>query len=358
MNVDTVLQGDVLERLTDIEPESVDLVITSPPYYGLRDYGTDGQIGLEKTLHEYLDKLQQVMQGLHRVLKPTGSVFWNIDDTYAGGKAHADWSGTDRQFMSDKRRQELQFSTDKDKTVKPKSLYGVPQRFMINCIDAGWICRNQIIWCKYNSMPFSGSDRLGKKYEPIFFFTKQAKYFFDLKPIREPSQYVKESRKKNDGKQTLLTDEAPAMNNVHHKNMDAKVPGNHPHTLHKNRLDDRKYLNVPGQGKQGLAYHTHGFINGKSVNHPDGKNPGDVLNMNAVPNPTIHSATFPPALPAYIIKCACPPDGVVLDPFAGSGTTLEAAAKLGRHYLGIELNPEYCVLIDKRMDSYKSERLV
>ena len=349
-----ILQGDVLEKLATLDPDSIDCVITSPPYYGLRDYGQTNQIGLETSLREYLDKLQQVMQALRRVLKPTGSIFWNLGDTYAGGKAHADWSGTDKQFMSDKQRNKLQFSADKDKTVKPKSLYGVPQRFMIDCIDAGWVCRNVIVWHKPNGMPFSGSDRLTNKYESIFHFTKTGKYYYDLGPIREASLETKPPKQKDTAGQTQLI-KGSDDKKINHKNMNINRPNSKPHSMHAKRIQDRKWANIDGQTAHSLSKnHTGSYDqNGNNINHPDGKNPGDVWAINPIPNPSIHSATFPPMLPRKLISCACPKDGIVLDPFAGSGTTLEAAALLNRDWIGIELNPDYAEIIKERMAKYR-----
>lgn len=349
----SIMQGDVLENLAKLPNDCIDTVITSPPYYGLRDYGVDGQIGLEPTIQEYLSKLHQIMEALRRVLKPTGSVFWNIGDTYAGGKAHADWSGTDKQFMSDKQRNKLQFSADKDKTVKPKSLYGIPQRFMIDCIDAGWICRNAIIWHKFNAMPFSGSDRLTNKYEPIFHFTKNKKYYYNLKPIREPSLETKPPKHKDTSGQTQLIKGASAPK-PYHKNMNIPRPKSGPHSMHTKRVENRKWTKIGGQATQRISKNHYGCYDqeGKPINHIDGKNPGDIWTINPIPNPSIHSSTFPPDLPRKIISCACPPNGIVLDPFAGSGTTLEVAAQMGRKWIGIEINPSYVEIIKKRMGKY------
>ncbi len=326
-----ILQGDVLERLKDIPEESIDCVITSPPYYGLRDYGHDGQIGLETNVKDYIDKLMSVMRGLRRVLKPTGSIFWNLGDTYAGTK------------ISNAR-------------VRTKSLFGIPDRFKIRCIDEGYIVRNDIIWHRPNHMPFSGSDRLTNSYERVFFITKSKKYFFNLKPIREPSiEYPMPKTKPHNhvGQKQLLPGNDFKIPDP--KNLKVKRPVIKYNTMHIKQLENRKWHNIAGQRTHSLSdNHTGPYtFEGKCINHPDGKNPGDVMSIHTVPNKSIHSAAFPPELPRRLISCACPKNGIVLDPFAGSGTTLIEAAKQGKGWIGIELNAEYVSIISKLMRNHR-----
>jgi len=174
------LIGDVLEKLKEIPEESIDCVVTSPPYWGLRDYGIKGQWGAEKTFQEYLGKLDSMMIELKRIIKPTGSVWINIGDTYAGsGGAGGDYNKGGSKEGQPRYKQG-------NANVKTKSRCGIPERFYINCIDSGWIARNHIIWQKPNAMPTSVKDRLSPKYESILFFVKNRKYYFDLESIRIP----------------------------------------------------------------------------------------------------------------------------------------------------------------------------
>ena len=175
-----ILQGDVMDRIKDIADESVDCVISSPPYWGLRDYGVEGQWGHEKTFHEFLDKMDALMDEIKRILKPTGTVWINLGDTYASkpvGKF------THSPKLHNRNLGAHMESGAMDKTnqgIKEKSRFGIPERFYIRCIDKGWIARNYIPWVKANSMPQSAQDRFTNKWEPIFFFAKERKYYFDL----------------------------------------------------------------------------------------------------------------------------------------------------------------------------------
>lgn len=163
-----ILHGDVLEKIKEIPDETIDIVVTSPAYYCLRNYGEKGQWGLEENFNEYLDKLMVLMDQLRRVLKPTGTVWMNIGDTYAEVK---------ESWHFDKKPKIMT-------SIKNKSQFGIPQRFYIRCIDDGWIARNWVTWMKNNSMPFSGKDRLKNMTEPVMFFAKEQKYYFDLDPVR------------------------------------------------------------------------------------------------------------------------------------------------------------------------------
>ena len=153
-------------------------------FWGLRDYGVKGQLGLEPDFRDYLKIMQKIMIQLKRVLKPTGSCWINLGDTYAGGQAHSDWLGVDKKFDC-KRMRDGKFKGIKKNTLQVKSRYGIPERFYINCIDDGWIARNHIPWVKANSMPSSVKDRFTNKWESIFFFVKNQKYYFNLDAVRE-----------------------------------------------------------------------------------------------------------------------------------------------------------------------------
>ncbi len=370
----TILYGDVLEKLQEIEPNSIDCVITSPPYWGLRDYGVLGQWGLESDFKDYLMKMGQFMVRLKRVLKSTGTVWINLGDTYAGGVSHSDWSGVDKDFHSDQAVKTRKFKAQIKEQLEPKTRYGIPERFYIECIDSGWIARNHIAWVKGNAMPSSVKDRFSNKWESIFFFAKNQKYYFNLDAVREKT--ISETKPFNIRVRENITGHAQAKLGdkswtasekelkEYNKNGERKqdnLPGKN-HNLYKGfnqRWKNRKWSDVQGQETQTMAKNHYGIYdeNGNNLNNPNGKNPGDVFFINPRPFPEAHFATFPIDLPLKILKCACPPDGIVLDPFFGSGTVGLAAEKLGLNWVGIELKKEYTEISNKRLGPYNNIRL-
>lgn len=300
-----MIYGDVLDGLSKIESNSIDTVISSPPYYGLRDYGKEGQWGLEETPELYLLHMTRFMEQIKRVLKDSGTCWINLGDTYAG-------SGKE--------------------DVPKKSKLMIPERFALNCVMDDWILRNDIIWYKRNRMPFSGKDRFTNSFEHIYFFAKNNKYYFDLDPIRE----------------ACVTEYKPFNVRVRDSDKNRFLQGATDEEVKKYR----KNLNIPGQQPHSKDMQRHSGIygpNGKSMNNPKGKNPGDMWDITVKPFKGSHYATFPIDIPLRIIKCACPKDGLVLDPFMGSGTTAQAAQQLGRDWIGID--------IDKRNDELLRKRL-
>jgi len=375
------------------DDECVDCVITSPPYWGLRDYGEKDQWGLEPDFHDYLDKMMLLMEQLKRVLKKTGTCWVNLGDTYAGGRAHSDWSGADDRFKSEAMKKG-QFTSIKKNHIEAKSQYGIPQRFYTMCIDNGWIARNWVTWMKDNAMPFSGKDRLKNMTEPVMFFAKDQKYFFDLDPVRKKDHpFFSGAKRKPIDKsgQTGLFEDEPSQtgSEIHEKYED--TPQSNVARLHKdrdgnpNKQDNtiradgkpdatkvgfnERWKNRKFGSKDGYNNSTNqtmndrctgGFDNvtGEYLGNEKGANPGDVLRINTKPTKEAHFATFPVDLPKTILQMACPPDGIVLDPFFGSGTTGIAAEELGLKWVGIELNPEYVKIARKRLEPYMSEKIV
>lgn len=380
----TIFQGDVLEKLAEIDDLSIDCIISSPPYWGLRDYGVDGQLGLEPDFRDYLKTMNEIMVQLKRVLKNTGTCWINLGDTYAGGGGHA----VPQTIQADNRKNNIPEHYEQDfpgkskyRTAMGKSRFGIPERFYINCIDDGWIARNHIPWYKANSMPSSVKDRFTNKWESIFFFAKNQKYYFDLDAVREKSVTqetkpfnvrVRDSGKGKYGKLFSATEKEIENHNSKGERKMLNVSGQTPQGIHRNRKegkDDwedrhsdnythRKTSDVKGQNTQGLVRKTGGFYpDGTPANNPKGKNPGDVFFINPRPFPEAHFATFPVDLPTKILKCACPKDGIVLDPFFGSGTVGVAAEQLGLKWCGIELNEEYIKIAKKRLDPFRNESL-
>jgi len=337
----TILQGNVLDKLKEIPDESIDCIITSPPYWGLRDYGVEGQWGLEPDFRDYLKKLQDMMVQLKRILKKTGTCWINLGDTYSGGNAHSDWTGIDEDFDS-RQMLEGKFKAQKKNHLQTKSRYGIPERFYIDCIDNGWIARNHIPWYKSNSMPSSVKDRFANKWESIFFFAKNQNYYFNLDAVREKT--VTESKpfnirvrenitghaqaKLGDKSWTATEEEKEKYNRDGTKKQDStlgadgKPKANYKgfNDRWKNRKTHELIDDHPQYSLNLRTSNNYDIETGESLNNPNGKNPGDVFFINPRPFPEAHFATFPVNLPLKILKCACPEDGIVLDPFFGAGT--------------------------------------
>lgn len=296
----TLYSGDVFDILPQMPDESVDLCLTSPPYFGLRNYGVEGQIGLEPTLKEYIDKLVLVFREVRRILKPSGVLLLNLGDSYAGSSMTGGNAGINAQGGVDGFTQRRQFKkVQKLDGFKSKDLMMVPHRVAIALQDDGWYVRQDIVWHKPNPMPESVTDRCTKSHEYIFHLTKNERYYWNADAIKEPAKWERW------GGQTE--------NKTH----------------------------------QGTAKH----LGNKKINElpiKDDKNARSVWSITTKPYPEAHFATFPPELAKRGILAGCPKCGTVLDPFAGSGTTLNEAKDLGRIAIGVELNPEYCKLIEKR----------
>jgi len=355
----TILVGDVLEKITEIPDECIDCIITSPPYWNLRDYGIDNQWGLEKDFHVYLLKMKGLMKELKRVLKPTGSCWINLGDTYNGTGDHTnveDFGKQNTNFGED----HLKLSGHFLDSVGRKSRYGIPERFYIQCIDDGWIARNHIPWIKANAMPTSVKDRFQNKWESVFFFTKQPKYYFNLDAVREEhlTQDVKpfniRVRDNITGKaQQKLGDLAWTASEKEKENyQDERVNKG----IGNQKLFEKKQDNT--LGGDGKPIPTYTGFNERYEEKEKGKNPGDIFNINPRPFTEAHFATFPLELPMRILKCACPIGGFVLDPFFGSGTVGLAAEKLNIQWIGIEINQKYVdEIIRKRLAPYNTERM-
>ena len=385
MYYNKIIQGDTLEVLKTLPEDTFDTIITSPPYWGLRDYGVDGQIGLEKTLDEFIEKLLAITGELKRVLKPTGVMFWNHGDCY-GGSGHGTSSKT--KVEDCKESYLLPFGKNVTGRSTAKCLMLQNYRLILKMIDQqGWILRNTIIWSKPNAMPSSVKDRFANKYEPVFMLVKNKKYWFDLDAVRKP------------------------------------------YTEKLNRWGGDK-LKAKGQSDWDKGTGQQTYRDRDMRPNKAGKNPGDVWKIATHPFPEAHFATFPPKLiepmvkagcPKWICKkcgkarvritkpteeyaknlgkgyiskqqekdtaekegkigsasrietymdnkpvsttaqyktigwtkCDCKPQeyeaGIVLDPFMGSGTTAEVAKKLGRNYCGIELNKDYIKIAKQRI---------
>lgn len=302
-----LLLGDALEQLQTMADGSVDCIVTSPPYYGLRDYGTPGQYGLEATPTAYVEQMRAVFAEARRVLADDGTLWLNLGDSYVCGPKGSASKTSGLDGRSNHATTPPGSGGKNGGGLAAKQLLGIPWRTAFALQDDAWILRNEIVWHKPNAMPESVRDRLSSRHEHLFLFAQQPRYWFDLDPIREPHVIG------NGGRQRAA----------------ARGTNDYADSDHKFRTRHRATDN----GNSGLA-------TGSGYN-PNGRNPGDVWSITTRPYPAAHFATFPLDLPLRCIKAGCKPGGTVLDPFSGSGTTGAAARQLGRRYIGIDLNPDY-----------------
>lgn len=300
MELNKTYIGDALEVLKTFPNESIDCVVTSPPYWALRDYGADGQLGLEPTFDEYIKKLCDIFDEVKRVLKSTGTCFVNIGDTYSSVRY-----GNDPGTSGRRNRTETPIMK-KEIELAEKSLCQIPSRFAIEMTNRGWILRNEIIWHKPNSMPSSAKDRFTVDFEKMFFFVKNQKYYFD-------TQYE-------------------------------------PWTgLRKSDIERAKAKHQGYQGKNADGKQSQG-IKGQPVGDPEkGRIKRTVWSISTQAFNDTHFAVFPELLVKTPVLAGSPTGGVVLDPFAGSGTTLYVARLLDRKYVGIDINPKYLEIINRRV---------
>ncbi|MEM8616771.1 MAG: site-specific DNA-methyltransferase [Pseudomonadota bacterium] len=337
MGKPVMLIGDVMEMLASISDESVDCVVTSPPYWGLRDYGCEGQIGLEPTLAEHLQVMVRVFDQVRRVLKPSGTVWVNYGDCYASspnGRSAADTkaAGTDDRTFRDK-----PFSTVQG-VLKAKDLCMVPNRFAIAMQEAGWWVRSEIIWAKPNPMPESITDRPATSHEKVFMFTKSAKYFYDAEAVRQRRASTGEY-KTPDGWDT--------------------GPGAHGSILktgrNKGETAAQKKNKQRGHGRRHDGFNDRWDQLDKAEQQANGRNlrnyepaPVETWSIATRPFSGAHFATFPPELVERCLAAGCPKGGHVLDPFGGAGTTGLVADRLQMRATLIELNPDYAEIAEQR----------
>ena len=300
-----ILQGNSLEILQTLPDNSINTCITSPPYFGLRDYGVDGQIGLEGDVEEFVQSLVNLFKEVKRVLKDDGTVWLNLGDTYWGGGWRNDMiregSGDIQQgHKGTHDAKQIKNATGNHPIYKPKDLMGVPWKVAFGLQRDGWYLRQDIIWHKPNPMPESVTDRCTKNHEYIFLLSKSKSYYFDHESIKEPAKPDKSIRDR----------------------------------------DNTKLNNTPGRTK----------MKGLKSNHYEMKNKRSVWTVTKKSFKEAHFATYPPELIEPCILAGCPEGGVVLDPFSGAGTTALVSIENNRNYVGIELNPEYIEIAEKRLE--------
>ena len=297
-----------LETLRRMPDAFLDCVITSPPYWQLRDYGYEGQWGLEPTFQKYLENLWSMMDEIYRVLKPSGTVWINLGDTY--GTQSGGLRGVNTY---DPKNPNATLNVIEQPKSLHKCLLLIPHRFAIGCIERGWIMRNDCIWAKRNGMPESVTDRFSKKHEYFFFMVKSEKYFFDLDAIRDKHKWANDKR--NDGNRHEYSEGVKSMNN------------------------------------KMLATNAVSFSEG-------GKNPGSVSDFWDVctkPSSHKHYASYNDELLKKPILAGCPEGGIVYDPFMGTGSTAEVALRTNRKYIGSEMSEDYLKIAEERLNPFMND---
>lgn len=326
-----ILQGDSLEVLKSLPDCSIDCCVTSPPYFGLRDYGVDGQIGLEKTPEEYIQKLVDVFREVRRVLKDDGTLWLNIGDSYAGSKKGMLKNGqhtNDRSISSDY-LQKAAGTLTKAKTpgIKRKELIGIPWLLAFALRQDGWYLRQDIIWYKPNAMPESVKDRCTKSHEYIFLLSKSERYYFDYEAIKEPA--------------VGFDNRPPAGSNGTFTPNSRKRKGNF------------KTFRGGGTYTGGRSFENSIRVerqsHGNSPNETGKRNRRSVWSVATRGYKGAHFATFPEKLVEPCILAGTRPGGIVIDPFAGSGTVGVVAGKNNRNFIGIEINPDYVEISKSRI---------
>lgn len=350
-----ILQGDCIDVMRGMDADSVDCCVTSPPYWGLRDYGVDGQMGLERSLGEHIETMVRVFEEVKRILKPTGTIWLNYGDCYAStpnGRSAADTKaagGDDRTFR------DKPFSTIGG-IFKPKDLLMIPNRLAIALQESGWWVRSEIIWGKPNPMPESIKDRPATAHEKIFLLTKAQRYFYDHEAVRPPMAAASLER---------LAQNIEAQEGSHRANGGRKTNGTMKAVSRKDErhagFHERFYHGAPakkdkqaGHGQRHAGFNERYKENGQAESGTRNlKNyeaaPVQVWEMSTQPFSGAHFATMPPELAERCIKAGCPKDGIVFDPFGGAGTTGLVAAELGRSAVLVELNPEYIQIARDRI---------
>ena len=339
-----ILLGDVREQLKTLADESVQCVVTSPPYFGLRDYGMPGQIGLEASPSAFVDVMVDVFREVRRVLRADGTLWLNLGDSYAGS-----WGAQSRGNTASEASSSLQGSSmlearqieayplgqthvgsmKRTPGLKPKDLMGIPWRVAFALQDDGWYLRQDIIWSKPNPMPESVTDRCTKAHEYLFLLSKSGRYHFDAEAIAEGA----------------VADHAPG--NKSHKGKAAYDAGDGKHRTKQGLVAYSARQRAVPPRHAGLESSDQSGLD--EVGRGGKRNKRSVWTVATQPFKEAHFATFPPALIEPCILAGCPNGGLVLDPFGGAGTTGLVADRLGRDAVLIELNPEYAAIAEKRI---------
>lgn len=359
-----ILQGDCRQVLKTLPDESVHCVVTSPPYWGLRDYGVDGQMGLEPTLGEHIEVMVDVFRHVWRVLRKDGTLWLNYGDSYCPvggshdgrtdnqtgvGEGKRVWrNGSGRADGIVDSRGQRNRNGITEKTLKPKDLCMVPNRLAIALQEAGWWVRSEIIWAKPNPMPESVTDRPATAHEKVFLLSKSARYFYDHEAVRQPMKESSVSRLSQDVDKQEGSTRAHAGGKTN-GNMKAAGARWTNEAKYQNRTLANKADKQRGHGRRHDGFNDRWDQMAKEEQQANGANLKNVWHIATKPFSEAHFATFPPELAERCIKAGCPEGGTVLDPFGGAGTTGLVADRLGRNAILIELNQDYIDIAERRI---------
>jgi DNA modification methylase len=368
----TILVGDVLEKLATLTDESVHCVVTSPPYWGLRDYGCDGQLGLEPTVEEYVEKMTAVFREVRRVLRKDGTLWLNMGDCYAG-PPKGSMKGQDKSGLTSTQTQEHSPCgiAKQGNGLKPKDLVGQPWRLAFALQADGWWLRSDIIWAKPNPMPESCRDRPTKAHEYVFMLTKAARYFWDQEAVREDAAYGNHPRNLT----PPVASHAPGT--ATHKGLRTAPPASAGRnmrsvwTIPTQPFPQAHFATFPeelprrciaaGTSEKGCCPKcgapwvrvVEKKTRGESWHdHKDDRKQGQREESNDYKGANYYKNTRPPKTTGWKRGCrhkGKPVACTVLDPFSGAGTTGLVAVKMRRNYIGIELNPEYAKMAENRI---------
>lgn len=321
--------GDCVKSMQGLPDASVHCCVTSPPYFGLRDYGVDGQLGLESTVDEFVAALVRVFDEVRRVLRDDGTLWLNLGDTYSQpGQQNRNRNGINTEFSWLYRKGVACEGVKIDTGIPAKNLIGIPWSVAFALRAAGWYLRQDIIWHKPNPMPESVRDRCTKAHEYLFLMSKSSRYYYDADAIAEPAGGDNGSR--------FDTGKTATHQGERMQRGPRRRSGN----------DERKSAKGRGCPNEGVA--------GKVPWEGDTRNKRSVWSVTTKPFPGAHFAVFPPDLIEPCVLAGCPEGGTVLDPFAGSGTTGVVATAHGRNFIGCELNPEYAAMAERRIAEARS----
>jgi DNA modification methylase len=303
--LDYIQAIDCLEGLKQLPNECIQCCVTSPPYYRLRDYGMDGQVGMEDTPEAYLERIGLIFDEVRRVLKNDGTLWLNLGDSYWGSDRHP--------------------------IIKSKDLIGIPWAAAFALRERGWWLRQDIVWSKKNCMPESITDRCTRSHEYIFMLSKSATYYYNAEAI------------KTDIKESSLERAKRARSD--HNKYSQGVPGNRPQAIHKPREPKKQ----DGHGIRHEGFNERWNKATEEGTAPVKVNRRSVWELSTKPFKESHFATFPIEIPRLCILAGSKEKDIILDPFSGAGTTALVAASLGRHYVGFELNPRYVKIANGRL---------
>lgn len=334
----TIRNGDCREVLRTMPDQSVHCCVTSPPYFGLRDYGHAGQIGLEATPDAFVAEMVAVFREVRRVLRDDGTLWLNLGDSYSTHAAGKVANPMAKSTLAGIKTQEVANESSRSQgqylkcpSLPEKNLIGIPWRVAFALQADGWYLRQDIIWSKPNPMPESVQDRCTKAHEYLFMLTKSARYHYDIEAIKEPMSLSSVARLSQDVDSQAGSD---------------RVPGKTNGTMKAVGKTDKQR----GHGRRHAGFNDRWDAMEREEQCSGLRNKRSVWSVATQPFSEAHFATFPPELIEPCIKAGCPQGGTVLDPFGGAGTTGLVADRLGRDAILIELNPEYAVMAQRRIE--------